>query len=136
MHYIGNFGNSCEFGRLSLEKPTEIHHNSGVSAVCANYDGSLWVFKEIRPNSNEFPKCPIQCTRSAKKVSKLREFSALSVSVIPRKSQRNAPIEPPKSRFGKPSFGHSARLTKVLFWDGVEPGESTQRCEEVVIPPL
>ena len=55
MHWKGNFGNSCEFWRLSLEKPTEIHHNSGVSAVCTNYDGFLWVFPRnvvrIRMNS-------------------------------------------------------------------------------------
>ena len=44
MHCIGNLGKSCEFWRLSLEKPTKIHHNSGVLAVCANYDGFLWVF--------------------------------------------------------------------------------------------
>ena len=53
MHCVGNFRNSCEFWRHSLEKLTEIHHDSGVSAVCANYD----------PNSHEFPKFPIQCTR-------------------------------------------------------------------------
>ena len=38
-----------------MEKPTKIHHNSGVSAVCANYDGFLWVFPRnvvrIRMNS-------------------------------------------------------------------------------------
>ena len=28
-----------------LGKPKEIHHNSGVSAVCTNYDGFLWVFQ-------------------------------------------------------------------------------------------
>ena len=44
VHCVRNFGNSCEFWRLSLEMPTEIHHSSGVSAVCANYDGSLSVF--------------------------------------------------------------------------------------------
>ena len=37
----GIHANSDDF---FLEKPTEIHHNSGVSAVCANYDGFLWVF--------------------------------------------------------------------------------------------
>ena len=69
MHCIGNFGSSCEFWRLSLEKPTEIHHNSGVSAVCANYDGFLWLFPRkvvrIRLNSrNSLYNAP------AKKVSK------------------------------------------------------------------
>ena len=38
-----------------MEKPTEIHHNSGVSPVCANYDGFVWVFPRkvvrIRMNS-------------------------------------------------------------------------------------
>ena len=66
---MGNFGNSCEFWRLSLEKPTEIHHNSGVSAVCAIYDGFLWVFPRkvvrIRMKSrNSLYNAP------AKKVSK------------------------------------------------------------------
>ena len=69
MHCIGKFGSSCEFWRRSLEKPTEIHHNSGVSAVCTNYDGCLWVFPRkvvrIRMNSrNSLYKAP------AKKVSK------------------------------------------------------------------
>ena len=65
---IGNIGNSCEFWRFSLGKPTEIHHNSGVSAVCANYDGFPWVFPRkvirIRMNSrNSLYNAP------AKKVS-------------------------------------------------------------------
>ena len=38
-----------------LENPTDFHHNSGVSAVCTNYDGVLWVFPRkvvrIRMNS-------------------------------------------------------------------------------------
>ena len=46
-----------------LGKPTDIHQNSGVSAVCANYDGFLWFFsKESRQNLHEFPKFSIQCT--------------------------------------------------------------------------
>ena len=42
--FTGRVGNSCEFRRLFLEKPTDIHHNSGVSAGCANYDRFLWAF--------------------------------------------------------------------------------------------
>ena len=53
----------------SLEKQAEIHHNSGVSAICTNYDGFLWVFPRkgvrIRMNSrNSLYNAP------AKKVSK------------------------------------------------------------------
>ena len=45
----------CQSWRLVFEKPTEILHNSGVSAVSTNYDGFLWVFStkavRIRMNS-------------------------------------------------------------------------------------
>ena len=48
-------GNSCEFWRFSLEKPTQIHHNS---PKCLNYDGFLWAFLRevvrIRMNSRDF----------------------------------------------------------------------------------
>ena len=59
VHCIGSFGNSCEFWRLSLKKTTKltkIHHNSGVLAVCANYDGFLWVFPKKK--SSEFAWIP------------------------------------------------------------------------------
>ena len=50
------------------KNPTEIHHDFCVSAVCANYDGFLWVsprkvVRTRRLNSHDFPKFPIQCTR-------------------------------------------------------------------------
>ena len=47
MHCIGYFENPREFWWHSLAKSTDIHHNSGVSAfsaLCANYDGILWIF--------------------------------------------------------------------------------------------
>ena len=53
VHCIGNFGNSCEFWRLSLEKPTETYHNSHKRPKHPNYDGFLWPFprKVVRMNS-------------------------------------------------------------------------------------
>ena len=55
VHCIGSFENSCEFWWHSLGKQAAIHHNSGVSAFYANYDGFLLVFPSnvirIRMNS-------------------------------------------------------------------------------------
>ena len=55
VNFLGSFENSCEFWWPSLGEQAEIHHNSGVSAFCAYYDGFLWIFPrnviKIRMNS-------------------------------------------------------------------------------------
>ena len=54
---------SSELWWHSYGKPTEIHQNSGVLAVCADYDGSLRVFKRNCPqNLDKFLEVRIHYT--------------------------------------------------------------------------
>ena len=73
-----------------------MHHNSGVSAVCANYDGCLWV--------------------SPRKVVRIRMNS--------RNSQYNAAKTSTRTAFQKKCFGriNFVRISKVdlIKWRGVD----------------
>ena len=83
MHCIGDFGNSCEFWRLALEKPTEIHHNSGVSAVCANI--MMDFCGVFQGKSSEFawvPEIPYTM-HPLKKSPILRSCLSVGVSTLP-----------------------------------------------------
>ena len=112
----------------SLEKPTEIHHNSGVSAACTNYDGFLWVFprKVVRIrmdsrnslyNAPESPYTMHPLKKSPNKTSRSQKWQVWDLLLGPQ--------IPLKILCGSPFFAFVARergiLTlKILF--GAEIG--------------
>ena len=90
LFWVHCIGNSCEFSPHSLEKPTEIHHNSGVSAVWASYDGFLWVF----------PRSVVRI-----RVKSRTPYAMHAVKKSPKGKNRTAPLssETPQKRDNTPA---------------------------------
>ena len=75
VHCIGNFGASCEFWRHSLEKATEIHHNSQEWPKHPNCDRFWWVFQGKSSEFAWIPGIPYPMRRSKKSPTLLVDFS-------------------------------------------------------------